>query len=242
VSKLPFAGRGILLDIEGTTSPIAFVYDVLFPYASARLEAYFDAEGDSPACRAVCEQIGRDAGQPSVSAWTEATGKAPRELAVAELRRLMDADAKTTGLKAWQGLVWEQGYRKGELVSELFDDVPAALRAWKAQGRDVRIYSSGSIAAQKLFFGHTRHGDLLPLLNGHYDTTIGPKREAASYERIAKQMELLPGEVLFASDVSAELDAARQAGMHTVLLVRPGNPPQLAGHGHAEVASLAEIG
>jgi enolase-phosphatase E1 len=242
VSKLPFTGRGILLDIEGTTSPIAFVYDVLFPYARARLETYFEITGDSRACREVCEQIARDAGHASVAAWRKTAGSPSQYLAIAELRRLMDADAKTTGLKAWQGLVWEQGYRSGELVSELFDDVPPALHAWRAEGRDVRIYSSGSADAQKLFFGHTRYGDLLPFLRGHYDTTIGPKRESASYERIAAQMELPPSEVLFASDVSAELDAARDAGLATVLVVRPGNPPQPDGHGHAEVRSLAEIG
>jgi len=166
VSKLPFAGRGILLDIEGTVSPIAFVYDVLFPYACARLEAYFDAAGDSPACSDVCELIARDAGHASVAEWRQTRGGTTRDLVVAELRRLMDADAKTTGLKAWQGLVWEQGYRAGELVSELFDDVAPALRAWHEQGRDLRIYSSGSVAAQQLFFGHTHHGDLLPLLRG----------------------------------------------------------------------------
>jgi enolase-phosphatase E1 len=240
VSESAFPGRGILLDVEGTTSSVAFVYEVLFPYARERLDAYFDAAWNTPGCAAACEQIGRDAGHASLAAWSAAARAAPRELVRTELVRLMEADAKTTGLKAWQGLVWEEGYRSGALVSHVYDDVAPALRRWRAAGLDVRIYSSGSIAAQKLFFGHTTAGDLLPLLLGHYDTTIGAKREAQSYHRIAADMGLPAGEILFASDVTAELDAARQAGLQTALVLRPGNAPQPAGHGHREIRSLAE--
>jgi enolase-phosphatase E1 len=241
VGELACRGRGILLDVEGTTSSVAFVYEVLFPYAKARLDAYFDAAWNTPPCAAACEQISRDAGHASLAAWSAAARAAPRELVRTELVRLMEADAKTTGLKQWQGLVWEEGYRSGALVSHVYDDVAPALRRWQAGGLDVRIYSSGSVAAQKLFFGHTTAGDLLPLLLGHYDTTVGAKREPGSYRRIAADMGLSAGEILFASDVSAELDAARRAGMHTALVIRPGNAPQPPGHGHREVRSLAEL-
>jgi enolase-phosphatase E1 len=153
----------------------------------------------------------------------------------------MDRDAKVTGLKELQGLIWEAGYRSGELKSHVYPDVPPALERWTKAGKDVRIYSSGSIAAQKLFFGHAEFGDLLSHFHGHYDTTIGSKRESESYQRIARDFGLAPGEILFLSDVTAELDAARTAGMRTGLLLRPDNSPQPEGHGHPEIRSFAEI-
>jgi enolase-phosphatase E1 len=154
----------------------------------------------------------------------------------------MDGDVKATGLKHLQGLIWESGFNSGELQAHVYDDVPPALRAWKQQGLDIRIYSSGSIQAQKLFFGHTVAGNLLPLVSGHYDTTTGPKKEAASYQQIARDMGMPPQEILFISDVVAELDAARTAGMQTALALRPGNAAISAGHDHSQIRSFAEVG
>ena len=137
---------------------------------------------------------------------------------------LMDDDVKSTGLKKLQGLVWESGFRSGEMVAHLYDDVAPAIAAWKEDGLDVRIYSSGSIYAQKLFFGHCVAGNLLPHFSGHYDTTIGHKRESASYQKIADDW-MSAAKVLFISDVAEELDAAKAAGMRTLLSIRPGNKP-----------------
>ena len=207
--------RGILLDIEGTTSAISFVFDVLFPYARRELPRFLDLNWNRDDVRSARAQIARDA----------ATALHERSALESHLLDLMDRDVKATGLKQLQGLIWEEGYAAGELRSHVYDDVPPALRRWAARGGDVRIYSSGSIAAQKLFFAHTEHGDLLPLLNGHYDTTTGPKTAKSSYDAIVRAFELPAREVLFLSDAPAELDAARQAGLLTGLAVRPGNKP-----------------
>ena len=158
----------------------------------------------------------------AVAAETGADGSDPARLALAAID-LMNRDVKSTPLKALQGMIWRSGFDSGELVSHVFDDVPETLAQWADSGLDVRIYSSGSIDAQKLFFSHTCAGDLTPHLRGHYDTTTGPKREAASYRAIAADMGMEPREILFISDVGEELDAARQAGMATALAIRPGN-------------------
>ena len=137
----------------------------------------------------------------------------------------MDGDVKATGLKELQGLIWQEGYAAGRLTSHVYPDVPPALRRWAEQGLDLRIFSSGSVAAQKVFFAHTDAGDLLPLFHGHYDTTTGPKREAESYRRIAADMKLPTSAILFLSDVVQELDAAAEAGCERPWSVRPGNAP-----------------
>ena len=230
---ISFRGRGILLDIEGTTSSVSFVYDVMFPFVRRELDRYLDSHwGRSPLADA-CRQIARDAGQVALAD--------DRNWIRAEVLRLMDGDVKATGLKQLQGLIWEAGFECGELKAHVYDDVPPALRDWHSRGISIRIYSSGSIQAQKLFFGHTVAGNLLPLLSGHYDTTTGPKREASSYRAIAKDFGLSPSDILFLSDVVAELDAARAAGMVTALVVRPGNAEAPAGHGHPTITSLSEI-
>jgi enolase-phosphatase E1 len=154
---------------------------------------------------------------------------------------MMNRDLKETSLKALQGMIWRGAYEAGEVRSHVFDDVPPALAQWADAGLDVRIYSSGSVEAQKLFFAHTTAGDLTPLLRGHYDTTSGPKREPASYATIAADMGLEPRQILFVSDVGAELDAARSAGMATALAVRPGNGEPGGLFDHDAVASFAEI-
>ncbi len=237
-----FSGKGILLDIEGTTSSVSFVYDVLFPYARDHVAEFLEQHWDAPETRAACEQIAMDAGANSLSEWVgDASPAEAREKVVAEVHRLMDGDVKATGLKELQGLIWRAGFLNGQLRAHVYDDVPEELQRWNEKGLDVRIYSSGSITAQKLFFGHTERGDLLGHFQGHYDTTTGPKKEAASYTAIAKAMNLPPEEILFCSDVVAELDAAKAAGLQTVLLLRPGNKPVEEGHGHPSVESFEEI-
>lgn len=230
--------RGVLLDIEGTTSSVKFVYEVMFPYARRELDAYLSRAWNTEASAAACEQIARDAGGPSLAVWTG--DKDPLQAITAEVIRLMDADVKATGLKQLQGLIWRAGFESGQMVAHVYPDVPPALAAWRAAGLDLRIYSSGSVDAQRLFFGHTECGDLLPLFSGHYDTQIGGKREPASYTAIAQDWRLPPGDVLFLSDIAAELDAAQAAGMQTGLVLRPDNEPQPKGH--PRIASFGELG
>jgi enolase-phosphatase E1 len=238
-----FAARGILLDIEGTTSSVAFVYDVLFPFARRELAGFLERRWDDPAVQRACERVARDAEASSLSEFVgyDATEEAARERVAEEVVRLMDADAKATGLKDLQGLIWAEGYAAGRLTSHVYPDVPPALKAWAERGLDVRIYSSGSVAAQKVFFAHTPAGDLLPFLRGHYDTTVGAKRQAASYTKIAADMKLPPGALLFVSDVAAELDAARAAGLPTCLAVRPGNAPVPPGQPHPSASDFGQI-
>jgi len=240
---IPLAGcRLILLDIEGTVSPLAYVHEVLFPFARAAALRFL-TENRGPEVVSALEQMARDAGAASFAAWCPYPADSAEAVSwiVAHVHRLMDADAKATGLKQLQGLIWERGFREdGKLRAAIFPDVAPALQTWIESGRQVRIYSSGSIPAQRLFFGHTEAGDLTPLLSGYYDTTTGPKRVAASYAAIATDTALPPGEILFLSDVVEELDAARDAGLGTALALRPGNreaPP----HSHPTFTSFQEF-
>ena len=192
------------------------------------------------------EQIARDAGATSVATWVgQADVVAARERVVAEVNRLMDGDVKATGLKELQGLIWRQGYESGALCSHVYEDVPRALATWTKAGRLVRIYSSGSAAAQRLFFGHSDDGDLTTLVSGWFDTEVGGKREADSYRRIVEAIGYAADEVLFLSDVVEELDAAREAGLGTVLLDRREDYAQPrhgeATHGHARAESFADV-
>lgn len=232
-----FDGRGILLDVEGTTSSIAFVYDVLFADAKEQVGAFLAANSENPHVLALAAALTAAAGHPQTSAEI-ATDPTRAALAAIDL---MNRDVKDTALKTLQGMIWRRGFESGRIVAHVFDDVPRALAQWADSGLDVRIYSSGSIEAQKLFFAHTGFGDLTPWLNGHYDTTTGPKREATSYAAIAADMTLEPRQVLFVSDVGAELDAARAAGMATALAVRPGNRPPGGIYDHQAIESFAEI-
>jgi enolase-phosphatase E1 len=244
-----FSGRGILLDIEGTTSSVSFVYDVMFPYVRKHLSFEVFSNWLEPEFIEAFHAIARDAGHESFDAWLKMQGLTrdnplrAASVVCQEVTRLMDADLKSTGLKQLQGLIWKSGFESGELKAHVYDDVPPALAAWNAAGKDVRIYSSGSVQAQKLFFGHTIAGDLLPLFRGYYDTTTGPKKEAESYRRIALAYHLPPGDILFLSDIVAELDAARSAGLQTALASRPGNAlAQSSGKwGHAEITSFAQV-
>ena len=232
-----FDGRGILLDVEGTTSSIAFVYDVLFAHAKDRVGEFLAAHKDDPAVRAAAAGIAATAGLPTADL-DDAAGRAAVALAAIDL---MNRDVKDTSLKALQGMIWRSGFESGAVVAHVFDDVPPALAAWADAGLDVRIYSSGSNEAQRLFFGHTLAGDLTPHLRGHYDTTTGPKREPESYTAIAADMGLEPRQILFVSDVGAELDAARRAGMATALAIRPGNRDPGGVFDHDPIHSFAEI-
>ena len=170
--------RHLLLDIEGTTTSISFVYDVLFPYAASRLPTFIRERWSDPAVVAARALVLADA-------TAEELQLAPEESVLAVLRRHMAGDVKAKGLKTLQGLVWQEGYESGAVQGHLYPDVPLALARWKAAGLPVAIYSSGSILSQQLLFRHSIAGDLTRLLAGHFDTTIGPKREAASYRAIA---------------------------------------------------------
>jgi enolase-phosphatase E1 len=225
----------ILLDIEGTTTPIAFVTDTLCPYARVHLPAYLEQQSGTSDCRRVVSQLrveydtDRAVGQP-VPVWSPS----------AYLEWLMDRDRKSPALKELQGRVWQEGYRNGTLVGQVYEDVPPALARWRAAGVPVGIYSSGSVLAQQWLFRRSNAGDLTPFLSWHFDTAVGAKRDAVSYARIARDVSMPPDELTFVSDVAAELDAARAAGMRTALIVRPGNPPQPDG-GHLVVRSLLAI-
>ncbi|NNM55935.1 acireductone synthase [Acidocella sp.] len=203
----------VLTDIEGTTTPIAFVHRVLFPYARARLAAFCAAHA----------QVG---GLPVP----------PLEMLYAQ----MDRDEKDPMLKAIQGMLWEEGYAAGELKAEIYADVAPALRRWARGGVRLYVYSSGSVPAQKLLFGHSGAGDLTPLFQAYFDTKAGPKREAASYGAITRGIGIPAGEVLFLSDMEAELDAAREAGLRTCQLVRAQDGTQASAR-HEIAADFAEV-
>ncbi len=236
-----------LLDIEGTTTPVAFVHEVLFPYARSRLTEHIQRHREEPAVaaalRALRAEYERDRGaaQPGREPPPQPTGEPPPEPAQEQLPHwdgdddlrgagsylvwLSDRDRKSAPLKDLQGLIWRAGYRSGELRAPVYDDVPVALERWSAAGAPAAIYSSGSTLAQKLLFAHTTAGDLTPLLGAYFDTGVGAKRDAASYARIVGELGCDPAAVLFVSDTPAELDAARTAGLQTVLCVRDAGAP-----------------
>ena len=219
--------KAILTDIEGTTSSIAFVKETLFPYARARIGAFVRANADAPEVA------------PHIAA---ARGDDVLDLdgVIARLERWIDEDRKETSLKALQGLIWKDGYAQSAYQGHVYPDAVAGLRRWSASGVPLFVYSSGSVAAQKLIFGHSVAGDLNPLFSGYFDTRIGPKKEAASYRTIVDRIGLPAGEVLFLSDVPAELDAARSVGVETIRLVRP-EDGTVPGSDHREVSSFDDI-
>jgi enolase-phosphatase E1 len=231
----------ILLDIEGTTAPIAFVQEVLFPYARRELRGFLERHFPGPAMRGLWDRIAQDVGAENLDALASELHSTPIDALQSTAERLMDADAKATGLKELQGRLWKAGFERGELTAQVFEDVPPALERWQTAGVGVRIYSSGSIAAQKLYFGHTQFGDLTRFLVGYFDTTTGPKRVAESYRKIAAEIGGKPEGVLFLSDIVEELDAARDAGMQTGLMLRPGNAPVDGDHTHWMFESLEQI-
>jgi enolase-phosphatase E1 len=237
----------VLLDIEGTTTPITFVSDVLFPYARRHLRMHLERHANDPEYerlfgRLRAEHASDRSGAEKPPPWVDAPREERLASAAGYTEWLMDRDRKSTALKELQGRIWEEGYRRGELVGEVFPDVPRALERWSSRQVQVAIFSSGSILAQQLLFRHSSAGDLTRFLSAYFDTTTGPKSDSASFQRIAAAMAVPPAAVVFASDVVRELDAARDAGMRTRLAVRPGNAPLLPGvYGHRLIQSFDEL-
>lgn len=208
--------RAIVTDIEGTTSDIRFVHQVLFPYARERLAEFIRSHANDAEVAAPLVALRAEIAQPD----------ADNELLITTLYRFMDEDRKSTALKALQGIIWRSGYHNGDFQGHLYPEVAEQLAAWQQQGLKLFVYSSGSVEAQKLLFGYSEAGDLQPLFSGYFDTHVGAKRESTSYQNIAQAIGLEPGELLFLSDIHQELDAARLAGWHTCQLIRDDADPQ----------------
>lgn len=226
--------RHIVLDIEGTTTPIAFVHEVLFSYARSQVRNYlavhFDSDETPADLAQLREEHSADMKQHRQPPALVNTGRDDEiDSLVAYINWLIGKDRKSTGLKSLQGKIWRQGYRDGTLKAELFPDVAPALQGWRRAGLKISIFSSGSTLAQELLFAHTEAGDLSEFIDNYFDTTTGSKTAVDSYRQIASALCVPAQEILFVSDVVAELDAASAAGLQTLLCVRPGNPPQSAG-------------
>ena len=220
--------KAIVTDIEGTTSSLAFVKEVLFPYARANLADY----------------VRRNIAQEQVKKIVAATGQEinaelDNEQSISQLIQWIDEDKKVTPLKSLQGLIWEAGYQQGDFKGHIYPDAVENLKKWKAKGLDLYVYSSGSVQAQKLLFAHTDYGDLTPLFSGYFDTQIGGKKEPQSYSNIAKNIDIPPEQLLFLSDIKDELDAAKVAGYQTAWLVREDALQAIAGH--LQVSSFDHI-
>lgn len=224
--------KAILTDIEGTTSSISFVKEVLFPYAAAALPDYVRQHASEPEVAAALDQVATESGRP----------RQEIEGLIEQLLAWIEEDRKITPLKTLQGLVWRAGYEQDRYRAHVYPDVPGRLRSWRARGLDLYVYSSGSIAAQQLFFRHSEAGNLEPLFSGFFDTTSGGKREVDSYRRIAAAIGQPPEAILFLSDIEEELDAAAEARMATWWLQRPEDSPQLlASERHPVAHSFTEI-
>ncbi|HMO39558.1 MAG TPA: acireductone synthase [Saprospiraceae bacterium] len=222
----------ILTDIEGTTTDIAFVHKILFPYSEQKLPAFVRAHAAEPTVAACVGDV-------------EQTLRAEQQIEVADLEQCIAAllewirqDRKHPALKQLQGLIWQAGYETGGFQGHVYPDVVPQLTAWRAQGLGIGIYSSGSVAAQRLLFGHSVFGDLNHLFDHYFDTGMGHKRAATSYTNIAAALQLPPAQILFLSDVVEELDAARAAGMRTLQLVRPGTT---FGNEHPTARDFSEV-
>ena len=220
--------RAIVTDIEGTTSDIRFVHNVLFPYARERLPAFLNAQQYIEPVKTILDNLREETGQPDATT---------ADL-LDTLLQFIDEDRKSTPLKALQGIIWRDGYVNGDFTGHLYPDVLPALEKWKAEGIDLYVYSSGSVAAQKLLFGYSDEGDITHLFSGYFDTLVGAKREVQSYRNIADQLGVPPVQILFLSDIHQELDAAEQAGLRTVQLIR--GDDDAASH-HHQVSSFDHI-
>ncbi|WP_417228006.1 acireductone synthase [Amphritea sp.] len=202
--------KAILTDIEGTTTDINFVHKVLFPYAYEHLSDYLRSHADGETVQSILTEAREVLGQPDADV----------ETLISAFLNWIEQDKKVTALKNLQGLIWVNGYENKDFRGHLYDDAYEYLQRWRQQGLALYVFSSGSVKAQKLLFGHSDFGDLTPLFSGYYDTHIGHKREASAYRKIAEDIGLPATEILFLSDIVEELDAAREAGMATVLLAR----------------------
>lgn len=208
--------RAILLDIEGTTTPIAFVHDVLFSYARDHVREFLATDSAAEDIALLRKEHANDVSDaPPLTEEIESVA--------VYVEWLIKLDRKSTALKSLQGKIWRQGYQDGSLKSQVFADVAPAFERWRNQGLRISIFSSGSVLAQQLLFAHTEVGDLTPFIDSYFDTKVGKKGEAESYRKIAEAMGLEPQQILFISDVVSELDAASEAGMKTLLSIRPGN-------------------
>ena len=220
--------KTIVTDIEGTTSSLSFVKDVLFPYSRERMTEFVRAHAQQPAVRHELDEVRRLSGKNLTEAEV-----------IEQLLRWIAADQKITPLKSLQGMIWEDGYKKGDFKGHMYEDAVRHLQKWKQAGIRLYVFSSGSVQAQKLLFAHTAYGDLTPLFSGYFDTNIGNKREADSYYKIAEVIGSAPRDILFLSDIREELDAAQTAGMQVRLLVREGAvDPQGA---HRQARTFDEI-
>ena len=220
--------KAIVTDIEGTTSSIRFVHEVLFPYARENIGEFVHANAEDLNVVSHLNDVRLEVGQD-----LDLDG------VVDQLVQWIDEDKKITPLKALQGMIWEEGYYKGELTGHLYDDAIEYLRKWHDKGIKLYVFSSGSVQAQKLLFGHSDAGDLTPLFSGYYDTRIGNKREAEAYRKIVQDIDLPANEILFLSDIVEELDAASEAGMKTIMLVRDESPA--TSPSHTQVKNFSEI-
>ncbi len=220
--------RAIVTDIEGTTSSISFVHDVLFPYAREQMAAFIRSHREDSEVQRLLADVCREAGR-----------ELNEEALIEQLIRWIDEDRKITPLKALQGLIWQSGYERGDFTGHLYPDAYKSLKRWHERGLALYVYSSGSVRAQKLLFRHSDFGDITPLFSGYFDTRIGAKREVEAYRNIAREIGIATDQILFLSDIDAELDAARKAGMETIQLVREGKRSATALH--PQVASFSEI-
>ena len=227
--------RHVLLDIEGTTCPIHFVSEVLFPYASQQLLPFLTEHQSEAAVEKLLKEVRKalaDDPSPEAIALRSPTasatdhGQLPLQTLCGYLAWLIKTDRKVTALKDLQGMIWEEGYQRGTLIAPLFADVPKALTEWHRKGIGLSVYSSGSVHAQKLLYSHSEFGDLSHLFSHWFDTRTGPKNIASSYERIAKSLQTNPEEILFISDAVAELEAASSANMPVLFSKRANNPQQ----------------
>jgi enolase-phosphatase E1 len=237
--------RALLLDIEGTTTPVDFVFKTLFPFAGEHVEEYLRKKAQDQEIKTIVAELrgayARDvSNEKDIEPWDSSAPERECVSAAAYVRWLIGRDSKITPLKSLQGKIWEQGYHLGELKGEVYADVAPAFVRWHDQGRRIAIFSSGSVLAQQLLFSHSTVGDLSPQIEAYFDTTTGPKREPESYRKIAAALKLSPAEILFLSDAVAELDAAHSAGLATALSLRPGvNAPER--HAHPVFQTFDEI-
>lgn len=211
--------KAIITDIEGTTSSLSFVKDCLFPYARAHVGEFCRANFENETVQKLLADVNVEVG-----------AELDLEQAINQLIQWIDDDQKITPLKSLQGLIWESGYQRGELIGHLYPDAIRNLQNWKAEGFDLYVYSSGSIYAQKLLFAHTEVGDLTPLFSGYFDTHIGAKQDSNSYENIVAHIGLPAEQLLFLSDIEGELNAAQTAGLQTIWLTRDDAPQTEASH------------
>jgi enolase-phosphatase E1 len=212
--------KAILTDIEGTTTSLSFVKDVLFPYADQQMQAFVVAHRQDPAVASLIDDVRMEVGKANLSLAE----------AIAQLRQWIAEDKKITPLKAIQGLMWEEGYRNGDFTGHVYEDAVRNLLHWHDIGLKLYVYSSGSVYAQKLLFGYSDAGDLTPLFSGYFDTAVGHKRDAGAYRHIVGTIGLQAEEILFLSDIAEELDAAAQAGLKTCCLVRENQPTEHLQH------------